>query len=273
MKSSKLGTASLIFVLGIALNFGIYYYDSHGIKSSVGSVLGRSYPLQTADIHAGDGGTIVVDGVSAIISEDTYRGDVYLRVDRTSRGNPVSSSGLWQISDMWNVRMRYMANDDEVSTIETDKNFILSFPYTQDYLTTDQGVRFDENYLKLLRGDTASGPWEVLENSVVDTVNRKVSVVTNRGGYFTIAGGQYNAPKPTRALQKETLTTERTVVLKENEVVVTITPQITDEVTQDEKQEVQDTSDDESAPSIGGSDVRDDNFFTAIWSIFQSIFD
>jgi len=181
----------LIFMLGILITCSFYNPFLAKSDGVVPSVLGRSYPLQQPDIHVNEGGTIRLEGVTAIIEGGTFAKDVYLRVDRTARGNPIEIDGLWQVSDIWNVRFRFHSNDDEVSTVETQRNYILSFPYVADFLITDQGVRFDEQSLKLIRGETATGPWIVLENSVVDMDNNTVSALINRGGFFMISGGFY----------------------------------------------------------------------------------
>ena len=190
---------ALVLIVGTTLGvFSKLGGISDGVKPAV---LGRSYPPPMPDVYAQGGGTIVDSDVSAIISEGTFVSDMYLRVERTARGNPFSASGMWQVSDMWNVRLRNHANNDQISALEKKKGFILAFPYTQEYLVSDQGVRFDENYLKLVRGETSTGPWKVLESSVVDTVNRRISVVTQEGGYYFVGGGVY-VPEKSAVVEK-----------------------------------------------------------------------
>ena len=222
-----------------------------------GAVLGRQYPLPEADIKASDGGTVTVESVTAIVSEATFNKDVYMRVNRTARGNPISVQGLWQISDIWDVRLRYMSNDNEVPTPETYKNYILSFPYSEQFLVTDQGQYFPENTLKLIRGQTVTGPWEVLDASVVDLINNTVSVITNKGGYYMVSGGFYEAAPPTEATKTVSSKTSAGgvgvggsssgLVLQENEVVVTVTPSPTPTLSPE-------LSEDSNGEEVGESD-------------------
>lgn len=215
-----------LIISGPVFVYSFFNKSSNTIKQDYGNVLGRSYPLAQADIHAGEGGTITVEGVTAIISPGTFASDVYMRVDEFSRATPISVSGLWQIGNMYNVRLRFMSDDNEATQYHANKKYILSFPYTQQYLTTEQDVNFDENYLKLVRGQTQTGPWEVLENTVVDVANKKASVITDRGGYYTVTGGFYSPAAPTVKLSEQATESQNVVVLKENEIVITITPEI-----------------------------------------------
>lgn len=264
--------ALLLFIAGLFVNYVLFYAELAPEQAThdTGSVLGRSYPLPQADISSGDGGTITVENITAIISEETFSSDIYMRVDRTVRGNPISVDNLWQVSDFWNVRIRHMANDNEVSTHDTKKNYILAFPYTQNHLTSDQGVRFDENYLKLVRGETLTGPWEVLHATTVDTVNRTASTITNRGGYYTIMGGTYspgavakNISIPSNVQQE---TQAKGIVLKDNEVIVTITP--TPEPTITNIATAAAILDKE--PAVASMPIKEDNFFTAVFGFLQS---
>lgn len=236
------------------------------------AVLGRSYPLQQADIPAGAGGTIVDSGVSVIVSEGTFGSDVYLRVDRTARGNPISINGLWQVGDMWNVRVRNHENDDEISYRDTKKKFILAFPYTQEYLKTDQGVRFDENNLKLIRGETATGPWTVLNESVIDTVNKRISVVTNLGGHYTVGGGFYAPDAAVTSGAEAGVGLKQGVILKENEIVVTITPTPNLTSIPTSSAPITDEREAEKLPStdsaIGGAPVTHDS---SLWGFLEMI--
>lgn len=266
----KAGRHSRWLVIGCFLLIGVLGLLTYQGKDSASAVLGRSYPLSQPDIHAGEGGTIVDSGVSAIVSEGTFGSDVYLRVDRTARGNPISVAGLWQVSDMWNVRLRNHDNDDEISQLDTKKKYILAFPYTQDYLKTDQGVRFDENKLKLLRGETATGPWTVLEDSVVDTVNKRISVVTDRGGHYTVGGGFY-APSA-KTVATGSVRTSQGIILKANEIVVTMTPTPTP-TPEPEDEVVEDAVPTE--PVIGGASGADDfeeSIFAAILDRIKHFF-
>lgn len=259
-------------IVGALSIFALKSFSTQPLPSDTSAVLGRSYPLAQADIHAGEGGTIVDSDVSVIVSEGTFDSDVYLRVDRTLRGNPVSVQGLWQVGDMWNVRLRYHANDDEVSQAATKKSYIVAFPYTQDYLKTDQGVRFDENKLKLVRGETSTGPWTVLTGSVVDTVNKRISVVTQQGGHYFVGGGFY-APVAVQAPVAAQTASSKRVVLKPNEIVVTVTP--TPSPTPRVKDA--DTATPTDEPAIGGADIEDQStagygFFEGMFEFFKSLF-
>src|SRR3989344_3484323 len=185
------------------------------INSKGGNVLGTSYPPSYADVKAKTGGTVTRENVTLIVSEDTFDDDVYFRVDKIARKNPISVDGLWQVSDLWEARVKYMVNNDQVSEYAAHKNYILAFPYTTQHLTTDQGVAIPQESLKLVRGETATGPWTVLSNCVIDQANKTVSVITNRGGFFMISGGFYKPASNTAF---------NAIILNENEVVVTITP-------------------------------------------------
>lgn len=277
LQDTSFTTAIFLFVLGAFITNVLFYSQNTQpsilaqIASSQPAVLGRQYPLPQPDVSSGDGGNIVVENVSAIISEGTFDQDVYMRVDRTARGNPISEQGLWQVSDMWDVRMKYMSNDNEVPTADTKRNFILAFPYTQDHLKTDQGIRFDENNLKLLRGETAAGPWEVISSTVVDTSQKTVSIVTNQDGFFTIGGGFYAPPADSASANSQ-----GRVALKENEVIVTITPSPETTPTIGVKSQKEETPEPTDAPDtvpIGGaSAVGPDNFFSAVFGFIQSLF-
>lgn len=206
-----------------------------------GVVLGRSYPPSAADVVAGAGGVVKEDGVSVIVSEGTFSKDMYARVDRITRGTPVYVNGLWQISDMWNVRLRYLVDDNEIPVVDTKKSVLFGFTYTENYLVTDQGQYLPETSLKLARSDSSSGPWEVVEESVVDVWNNSVSALMNRGGYFIVVGGYESAEggsqtavggsgagasKTTQTVQSKS--NKNNVILEPNEIVVTITPQPTE---------------------------------------------
>jgi hypothetical protein len=259
----------VIFMLVLVVGLFVSRYRS---TDSPSAVLGRSYPLSQPDIHSGEGGTIVDSGVSVIVSEGTFGSDVYLRVDRTVRGNPVSVAGLWQVSDMWNVRLRNHENDDEISQLDTKKSYILAFPYTQDYLKTDQGVRFDENRLKLLRGETATGPWTVLESSVVDTVNKRISVVTNQGGHYTVGGGFYAPVKAVgggTAVARTTTTVKQGIILKANEIVVTVTPTPTQAPEVEEAEVVVPTA---AKPVIGDTSSVETTFLGGFFEMIRGLF-
>lgn len=220
----------VIFFAGLVLTFYLFYTPQTVLViGATSGVLGRSYPVSSPDIYANQGGTVTVEGVTAIVSEGTFAKDAYLRVDRTARVNPKSVQGLWQVTDMWQVRLRSHDTDDEFAPSETKKSYILSFPYTTTHLKTDQGVQFAETSLTLARADTADGPWEVLGNAVLDYTNDTVSVLTNRGGFYMIVGGygsqkyrssvSISTPRPsvTAVAEKET---EKEMVY----VVVTATP-------------------------------------------------
>lgn len=277
-----------LFVLGYLLTYIIFYmplqqsvdvpqphiYEApRQAMIQIPQVLGRSYPLPDADIKANTGGNITVEDITAIIPEGTFNSDVYMRVDRTVRATPISVSDLWQVSDIWNVRLRYMSNDDEVPGPNISNDNILAFPYTEQFLTTDQGVRFDENNLKLVRGTTVTGPWEVLSNTVIDTTNNTASTITRKGGYYFVAGGEYTAP-----IQTTTANTQ-TQILKSNEIIVTITP--TPQPTKEPKN-IEVTSEPTQPQNIGGGagaqvtttvaveqslDRMPDNFFTSVFKI------
>ena len=228
-----------LFIGAFLTTYGFFYNEQDVTSTSlasrsVGTVLGRSYPLSQPDLNKNEGGVITVEGITAVVSENTFGGDIYFRVDRTMRGTPIHVEGLWQVTNIWETRLRFMANDNDISTIDTKKNYILSFPYTTDYLTTDQGVTFSESSLKLIRGESVTGPWTILDGAVQDTTNDTFSVVTNRGGHFMISGGfRSSAPKTTTSTTTTTTakkpttkpTAEPTVIiLQKFEIVVTVTP-------------------------------------------------
>ena len=153
------------------------------------TVLGRSYPVPFPDIYAGEGKTITLDGATIIVSPDTFNINVYLRVDRHKRVTPKQVQGLWQVSDLWQVRFRTHEKDDELKPVETKKKYIISFPYTTESLLTDQGIRFSEDSLAIARGETESGPWSLAENAVIDNANRTISTLTKEGGFYMVVAG------------------------------------------------------------------------------------
>lgn len=279
-----------LFILGYLLTYTIFYmpleetveipqphiYEApQQAMIDVPQVLGRSYPLSEADLKANTGGNITVEDITAIIPEGTFDSDVYMRVDRTVRATPISVSDLWQVSDIWNVRLRYMSNDDEVPGPNISHDYILAFPYTEQFLTTDQGVRFDENNLKLIRGTTVSGPWEILSNTVIDTTNNTASTITRKGGYYFVAGGEYSAPVQATSSTVPDLASQD---LRENEIVVTVTPSPKPTQEAEEVETVEPTQ----PQNIGGGvaaqvtttvaveqslERMPDNFFTAVFKI------
>ena len=239
-------------------------------------VLGRSYPLSEPDIKARVGGTVELEGMSAIITEGTFSRDMYLRVDRTARVNPESADGLWQVSDMWNVRPRYMDNDNEIVVGETTHEYILSFPYSESLLKTDQGVRFAESSVKLIRGDTQTGPWTVMNTSVVDDVNNTVAVRTKQGGYFFVGAGEYSGSSS--LISSNNVANSGGIVLKANEIVVTVTPTPVViqprviKVTQKEMNQTEDIDPDAALAESNPSQEVPDNFFTALFGLLQCSF-
>lgn len=184
--SSSLKLAVYVYLIGLVLTYFLFPWSQSKNNSAV---LGRSYPLTLPDISAGQGDTLSVEGVSAIVQSGTFDSDVYLRVDRIARGVPKTVSGLWQVSDIYNTRFRFHSNDDEVPASAAKKDFIFSFPYSDSTLVSEQGVYFREDILRLARGDSAEGPWTIIENSVDDPINNTVSALTRQGGYFMIVGG------------------------------------------------------------------------------------
>lgn len=157
------------------------------------AVLGRSYPLQFPDVYANQGGTISIEGVTAIVSPATFTKDVYLRIDRTARVNPKTVEGLWQVSDLWHVRFKTHAKDDEVKPDEMKQSVNLSFLYDTKLLVTDQGVYFPESSLRLARADSADGPWTVIGDVVLDRTNHTVSILTKTNGHYMIVGGNWSS--------------------------------------------------------------------------------
>jgi hypothetical protein len=186
---------SAVFILSLTVL--VLLISTSFLNFKIGNVLGKSYPPPEADIKAHTGGTVTDNGITLIVSEKTFDQDVYFRVDKIVRNNPIAVDGLWQISDIWETRVKFMSNNDQVTEYAAHENYILSFPYTTQFLTTDQAVALPRESLRLVRGETASGPWTVLPNSVVDQANKTVSVITNRGGFFMIAGGFHQPPKST----------------------------------------------------------------------------
>lgn len=262
----------ILLVVGLLVNYLVFYgYHNLQDRLASGEVLGRSYPLSTPDIYANEGGTIIVNGVSLVAQQNTFTDNVYMRVDITSRANPIQVDGLWQVSDLYETRVRFMSNDSEVTQYDAKKNYTLSFPYDSKYLTTDQGYIFSDSEVSLARGETPTGPWEVLTNAVHNGSNDTVSVITNKGGYYMVVAGTYISTEDvdsveTAVVEKDETQEDdsRTVILAENEIVVTVTPTpVVEDVDIDTS-----FDEDTNGEAIGGSAQEPRNILEALMLIF-----
>ncbi len=177
-----------LYLIGFLLTLILFPFPKNNSEVKP-EVLGRSYPLSLPDIPSGDGETLNLEGVSAIVPSGTFTVPVYLKVDKIARTTPKSASGLWQVSDLYSVRFRDHRNDNEMRESDAGHDFTISIPYTTDYLLTEQGVWLDEISLKLAWSESENGIYELLSGSVLDLAADKVSVLTKNGGYFMVVGG------------------------------------------------------------------------------------
>lgn len=146
-------------------------------SSSTGSVSSAYVP----DVRANGGATINKDPVVAIVDPGTVKWDTTLAVVKTPKAGAVRLNGLWQVSDVFDVRFRSSYNS---AVIIPDKASILVIRYNPEWL----GKNLPEKSLKLVYS-TDGKKWKLLKTSIWNKNNRTVAAMTKVGGYYMLVAG------------------------------------------------------------------------------------
>lgn len=181
----------LLLIFSLLLTYLIFYYPP---KNNNG-VLGQSYPPPQPDILANLGGTVSIDPIAVLVEENTFPYDVYLWVIPRTMYEPLSLSGMWEITDMWEIWFRSFHNYAKV--INPNKKYNLSIKYQPEQLISSDGILMPERSIKIITGPTYNGPWTVINNTAIDTKTHTASILTTNGGFFSLIAGWVSQPTPT----------------------------------------------------------------------------
>lgn len=196
VKITKLLIFYIVLFYGLIVTNKLFYSSSKQYPKE--SVLGFTYPPAIPDFSAQAGGVKTLGNVTAQVSENAYSYDTYFWVNPRSKTTPVFVSGYFQISDMYDVWMRKQADSSKI--VNSDKTWILSFLYDENWLFTESGILFPESSIKIAYATTYNGPW-TLENSVINSTQNTVATITKKGGFYMLVAGfgviPTNTPTPT----------------------------------------------------------------------------
>jgi len=109
--------------------------------------------------------------------------DVYLDVNNTPQNESQKiTDSYWQASGIYNVWYKSFFNDARILPDVVQKPFLVALKYDASLLDPN----LSEKNLKLAFSGDDGKSWKVLNNSVLDMVNKTVAVVTKNGGWYML---------------------------------------------------------------------------------------
>jgi len=151
-----------------------------------GSVHGPGGPgpsPKKPDLLALQAGFTVKNDLISFAPPRAFLWDVYLDVNRTAQSESQKiSSSYWQASGIYNVWYKSYFNDARILADVVQEPFLIALKYDPNLLDPN----LSEKNIKLAFSDNDGVSWKVLNNSVLDVVNKTVAVVTKNGGMYML---------------------------------------------------------------------------------------
>src|SRR3989344_5587942 len=133
-------------------------------------------------VYAGEGAVLKKDKVVVIVQKGALSWDSYLSIDYFRKQNPVRFGAWWQITDAFSLWFRSQFNNAKI--IKPSKQSIVTIKYTKG----DVG-KIPEKSLKIAYSKDEGKTWTILPTSVIDTINKTVSAISNVTGRYMVVGG------------------------------------------------------------------------------------
>jgi hypothetical protein len=93
----------------------------------------------------------------------------------------IPSTSYWQAGPVWEVWWRSYFNNAKILSQEVLKPFTLVFNYNPN----DLEKNLSEKNLKLAYSEDGK-VWKILSNTLLNTTNKTIAIVTKKGGYYML---------------------------------------------------------------------------------------